>query len=232
MKSTLKNILLLVLLITSVSSFGLTTTFKGEELRINLVGQSSVLFSNEDGSKETKSAAMYKGLPFNAPVKIEDYAWVLRVDEAYSFKNKITIDVQDTDGVVIRPENDSIVRVRQKISGGSMIMHPLTRAINVVWKFKSIGQQFVTTEYTYTVKMEGATVSFTKDGVITKGFNKEPRPGFVRYIRKLIKYLEDDDADIRKEASQRLKILSGTELGIDEWHLIKPKHFSEAEAIN
>ena len=81
----------------------------------------------------------------------------------------ISIEQYDKNRRIFLPTKDSLVPVSEP--GGGNIKY-FTQAINVIWSFTQAGISFETNDAEYISEKDGATINFTKNGVVLNSVKK------------------------------------------------------------
>jgi hypothetical protein len=144
-------------------NFAITAKADGKELKCPVAWQDVAYFLGDDSKKEGKLAIFgYKGCPFAIEGELEPVKNI-------EMRSEIKIEIGSASGNILwisptsaRPFANT---GRQLASGCEMLR-------NVVWVFKDKGITFETKTAKYLVERPGATIRFTKNGIVMDGVRK------------------------------------------------------------
>jgi len=144
-------------------NFAITAKVADKELICPVAWQDVAYFLGEGGKKEGKLAIFgYKGCPFAIEGELEPVKNI-------EMRSKIKIEIDSAIGNVLWISPTSarpFANTGGQLAGGCEMLR------NVAWVFKDKGITFETKTAKYLVEKSGATIRFTKDGVVMDGVRK------------------------------------------------------------
>lgn len=175
-------IMVISLLLISIleSDAEMSTNYKGKTYVSQQVGQMIGYRLIEKDGKSTKieiPISLWQSIPFDVAVRFDDY-------KKYALSRELTIKIEDADSPglsqVILPTKDSIIPFWLELSSdGNLKQEVLVCATNVIWKFEREGIRLCLFQLKkkgetigfpcYVSKKKGATIRFTKEGVVLDG---------------------------------------------------------------
>jgi len=174
-------LIIFLLLISIVESYAeMSANYKGKTYISKQVGQMIGYKNTEkDGISTRKEilVTLWTAIPFDVAVRLEDY-------KRYTLSRELTIKIKDVDSQgmhqVLYPEKDSIIPF---LIDNPLKPEVLVCATNVIWKFEKEGIRFCSCLAKlkgktigfpcYVSKKKGATIRFTKDGIVLDGVEEE-----------------------------------------------------------
>ena len=168
----------------------MTVKYKGRTIQSLQVGQATALQRNPDGAPQeiqneraVKSivGSLWAGLPFAPGMTINGTTMPLAPIDLefgiFEFTNERIIRIIDADneGYALLPSDRSVIPVWMDSSSGRLEPTPLVRASGITWEFEREGIAFRTLLTNYVTTKKGATVRFTKSGVLFDGIEVEEK---------------------------------------------------------
>ena len=141
-----------------------TATVRDTTTVCPLIYQDVAYVLNEEGERGKRIPIFgYQGCPFTIDGPIQ-------VTKGFEMREEITMEIAKASGSLLWVSSKS---ARPLSTAGMRLADGCEMFINTTWVFTSKGMEFVAGGETYVTKQVGATVKFTRDGVVVDGVSKK-----------------------------------------------------------